>query len=156
MLKSLISAAVVVTLTGAAALPAAASSASTAAARGRVFIHRIFYNSPGPDTGSNSSLNAEWVDLHNSSGHPITLTRWTLRDKAGHVYTFGTYRLRAHMDVRIHTGHGSDTRTNRFWNHDGYIWNNNGDTAILKSASGAVKSRCSYSDPSELRASVIC
>jgi Lamin Tail Domain len=140
-----------------AVAPAAASPGHQGAARGRVFIHEIFYNSPGSDNGSNSSLNAEWVDLRNSSGHPITLTHWTLRDKAGHVYKFmGTFRLRAHKDVMIHTGRGSDTRTNRFWGRRAYVWNNDGDTAVLKSPSGSLKSRCTYSDPSERHASVIC
>jgi hypothetical protein len=140
-----------------AVVPAAASPGHHGAARGRVFIHEIFYNSPGSDDRSNSSLNAEWVDLRNSSGHPITITHWTLRDKAGHVYKFmGTFRLRAHKDVRIHTGRGSDTRTNRFWGRGAYVWNNDGDTATLKSASGSVKSRCAYTDHSEQHASVIC
>jgi hypothetical protein len=156
MLRNLLTAAMIIGLSSIAAVPAAALPAHHGAARGRVFIHRIFYNSPGSDHGSNSSLNAEWVDLRNSSGHPITLTRWTLRDKAGHVYKFKGFRLRAHQDVRIHTGRGSDTRANRYWNHGWYIWNNDGDTAVLKSASGSVKSRCSYSDPNEQHASVIC
>ena len=33
-----------------------------------VVIHEIFYNSPGSDRGSNTSLNAEWVQLHNRTG----------------------------------------------------------------------------------------
>jgi len=156
VLKSLISAAVILTLAGTTAVSAAAAPAHQGASRGRVFIHEIFYNSPGPDRGSNASLNAEWVDLHNSSGHPIVLTHWTLRDKAGHVYKFGPYRLRAHRDVKIHTGHGRNTATDRYWNHGAYVWNNDGDTAVLKSAGGTVKSRCSYSDPSESSASTIC
>jgi hypothetical protein len=136
--------------------PALASTGLPATARSPVFIHEIYYNSPGPDRGSNSSLNAEWADLHNRSGHAVTLTRWTLRDAAGHVYIFGTYRLAAHQDVRIHTGRGRDTRANRYWRHSWYIWNNNGDKAILKNAGGAVRSRCSYSDPSETSAFKIC
>ena len=157
MLRNLLTAAIVIGLCGLAAAPAAASPTHHGAARGRVFIQRIFYNSPGSDDRSNSSLNAEWVDLHNSSGHPITLTHWTLRDKDGHVYKFKTrYRLRAHKDVRIHTGHGRNTSTNRFWGSGNYVWNNDGDTAVLKSASGSVKSRCTYSDPSEQRSSVTC
>ena len=162
MLRNLLTAAMIIGLCSIAAAPAAASPshvspAQQGAARGRVFIHEIFYNSPGPDRGSNSSLNAEWVDLRNSSGHRITLTHWTLRDKAGHVYKFKTtFRLRAHKDVKIHTGRGSNTRTDRYWNHGWYIWNNDGDTAVLKSASGSVKSRCTYSDPSERHAAVIC
>src|SRR6266566_3756164 len=157
MVRNLLTAAMIIGLCSIAVAPAVAAPAHHGAARGRVFIHEIFYNSPGADHGSNSSLNAEWVDLHNSSGHPIALTHWTLRDKAGHVYKFrGTFRLRAHKDVKIHTGSGRDTRTDRYWNHGWYIWNNDGDTAVLKSASGSVKSRCSYSDPRERHASVIC
>jgi hypothetical protein len=56
----------------------------------RMHIYKIQYNSPGPDNGSNSSLNAEWVQLHNRSGSRINLSGWTLRDNCGcgHVYTF--------------------------------------------------------------------
>jgi hypothetical protein len=136
--------------------PALASSSHPTITRSAVRIHKIFYNSPGSDRGSNSSLNAEWVDLHNRSGHAVTLTHWTLRDIAGHVYTFGTYRLKAHGDVKIHTGSGSNTRANRFWGNSWYIWNNNGDRATLKNARGGVRSRCSYSDPSETSAFKIC
>jgi Lamin Tail Domain len=130
--------------------PAAQASSSP------VVIREIYYNSPGPDRGSNTSLNAEWVKLLNRTGHRITLTHWTLRDRAGHVYRFGTYRLRAHGSVKIHTGRGTNTQANRYWGHRWYIWNNNGDRATLKNASGTVRSRCSYSDPSEVRAFKIC
>jgi Lamin Tail Domain len=121
-----------------------------------VVIRKIYYNSPGPDLGSNSSLNAEWVKLHNRTGHRVTLTHWTLRDRAGHVYRFGTYRIKAHGYVKIHTGRGHNTQTNRYWRRSAYVWNNNGDRATLKNANGTVKSRCSYSDPREIRAFKIC
>ncbi len=156
MVRKLLVAAMVIGFSGMAVIPAAAS-AHHGSARGRVFIYEIFYNSPGSDHGSNSSLNAEWVELRNSSGHPITLTHWTLRDKAGHVYKFkNTFKLKAHKTVKIHTGSGSDTSANRYWGSGWYIWNNDGDTATLKSASGSLKSRCAYSDHSEQHASVIC
>ena len=131
-------------------------STAAQAATSPVVIHEIFYNSPGPDRGSNASLNAEWVQLHNNSGHSVTLTHWTLRDRAGHVYTFGTYTLRAHGSVKIHTGKGSNIPSNRYWGHSWYIWNNDGDGATLRNATGTVLSRCSYSDPSEVRAFKIC
>jgi Lamin Tail Domain len=54
----------------------------------RIQINEIYYNSPGTDTGSNSSLNAEWVRLYNISSSKISLTNWTLRDAAGHVFRF--------------------------------------------------------------------
>jgi hypothetical protein len=133
-------------------LPPAAQAATSP-----VVIREIYYNSPGPDHGSNASLNAEWVQLHNRTSRTITLTHWTLRDKGSiHIYTFGTYRIKPGGYVKIHTGRGTNTQTNRYWGHGWYIWNNNGDTATLKNASGIVKSVCSYSDPSEVRAFKIC
>jgi hypothetical protein len=38
-----------------------------------VKITEIFYNSPGSDTGSNKSLNAEWVKIHNSGSHAVRM-----------------------------------------------------------------------------------
>ncbi len=140
------------TMLGVATMLAPAAQASTSP----VVIREIFYNSPGKDTGSNASLNAEWVQLHNRTGRTIILTHWTLRDRAGHIYTFGTYRIRAFGNVKIHTGRGTNTQTNRYWGHSWYIWNNNGDGATLKNASRIVQSRCSYSDPSEVHAFRIC
>jgi hypothetical protein len=158
MRKSLASAAAALAILATAALatPALAASARPAAVRSPVAIHEIFYNSPGSDRGSNASLDAEFVDLHNSSASPVTLTRWTLRDAANHVYTFGTYRLGPHADVRIHTGRGANTQVNLHWKKSWYIWNNNGDKATLENAGRTVMSACSYSDPREVHASKIC
>ena len=95
----------------------------------RMHIYKIQYNSPGPDNGSNSSLNAEWVQLHNRSGSRISLSGWTLRDNCGcgHVYTFHNYTIRAHGYVKIHTGRGTNTQTDRYWGRSWYVWNNTGD-----------------------------
>jgi len=149
------------TILGSAALATAAllSPALTTAAQAAVspvVIHEIYYNSPGADRGSNASLNAEWVQLYNRTGHRVTLTRWTLRDTARHVYTFGTYTLKAHGYVKIHTGRGRNGPANRYWGHSWYIWNNTGDTATLRTARGAAQSRCSYSDPRQRHAYKVC
>jgi Lamin Tail Domain len=123
----------------------------------RMQISEIYYNSPGPDTGSNSSLNAEWVELHNTSGDRISLTHWILHDGGQkHTFTFGTYTIGPHGYVKIHTGKGSRTQTNRYWNLSWYVWNNTGDTATLKDTHGNVIDRCSYSDPSESNSHVNC
>jgi hypothetical protein len=148
--------AVTVALVGLAPAITAAAAPAAPAAKGPVVISGIYYNSPGSDTGSNASLNHEWVRLHNTTGHSITLTGWVLRDSAHHVFTFGVYRLRAHASVRIHTGHGKRTQASRYWNHSWYVWNNTGDTATLKTASGTVRARCTYSDSGEQRAFTSC
>ena len=126
------------------ALGLAVTSGSPAQAANRMQIHEIYYNSPGSDTGSNSSLNHEWVQLHNTSGSRITLTGWTLRDKQGHVYTFGTYTINAHGYVKIHTGKGANTQTDRYWGHSWYVWNNTGDQATVENRPGTAIDRCSY------------
>jgi len=132
-------------------------SGSPAQAASRMQISEIYYNSPGPDTASNSSLNAEWVLLHNTSGDRISMTHWTLHDGGQkHTFTFGTFTIGPHGYVKIHTGKGSRTQTNRYWNLSWYVWNNTGDTATLKDTHGNVIDRCSYNDPREIHSSVIC
>ena len=74
---------------------AAQAAPQAAAAKARIAISEIWYNSPGKDTGANASLNHEWVELHNNTAKAISLAKWTLRDKAGHVYTFGMFTLKA-------------------------------------------------------------
>lgn len=126
----------------------ALAGGSPAQAASRIQIHEIYYNPPGPDYGSNSSLNAEWVQLHNTSGSRIALTGWTLRDAQGHVYKFGTYTIGAYGSVKIHTGKGSNTQANRYWGRSWYVWNNTGDTATVDNRSGSLVDRCSYSGSS--------
>ena len=110
-----------------------------------ISITKIYFDSPGSDTGSNSSLNAEWIRLKNTGSTGKYLTGWTIRDPAGHVYRFGTYKLGAGNSVTVHTGSGSNSAGHRYWGSDGYIWNNGGDKARLKNAGGTVIDTCSYS-----------
>ena len=121
-------------------------SVPAGAAQSGVRIVAIYFDSPGSDTGSNTSLNAEWVKIHNFTDRRRTLTGWRLRDSANHVYTFPTFRLAAGASVRVHTGHGSRTQHNLYWGQSWYIWNNDGDTAVLKRANGTRADRCAYSE----------
>ena len=127
------------------ALAVAPATAPTAEAAGCVQIHRISYDSPGSDTGANSSLNAEWVQLRNGCTTAKSLTGWTLRDASSHVYKFGSYTLKAGGYVKVHTGRGSNTSADRYWGQGWYIWNNTGDTATLKSSTGTLLDTCRFS-----------
>jgi hypothetical protein len=149
-LRAALTVVVALTLTGAVAhLGAERVAAATC-----ITITRIYYNSPGTDTGSNASLNDEWVRLYNRCATGKALRNWKLKDAAGHTYTFGTYTLRAGRGVRIHTGKGTNTRTDRYWGQGWYIWNNDKDTARLLNGSGTLKDRCSYNNPNA--SSVYC
>lgn len=109
------------------------------------FSH-VQYDSPGTDSGSNSSLNAEWVKVTNYSSHARTLTGWTIRDTSSHVYRFPTYTLRPGTSVRLHTGRGTNSRTDLYWHQSNYVWNNTGDKAILKTRAGSIVDTCSWRD----------
>jgi hypothetical protein len=127
---------------GGAVTPA---SAPPAAAAPCVVIYRVYFDSPGSDTGSNTSLNAEWIKLRNRCSTNKSLSGWRIKDKAGHTYTFGTYTLKAGSYLKVHTGRGTNTAGNRYWNKAWYIWNNTGDTAYLRNSSGTLIDSCTFS-----------
>lgn len=128
-------------LLAAVILPAAPASAATPA----VMITRIWYDSPGTDTRSNASLNAEYIQLKNTTRSRINLNRWTVRDKANHVYTVsGTFYLNAGATVTLRTGRGTNTSTVRYWGSGNYIWNNDTDLATVRNSAGTRVDYCSY------------
>jgi len=108
-------------------------------------LGKIQYDSPGTDTRSNISLNAEYVTIKNVGSTSRSLTGFTVRDAQNHVYTFGSFTLRAGKVVRLHTGRGTNTATDRYWGRSAYIWNNTGDKATLKNRAGSTVDTCGWS-----------
>jgi hypothetical protein len=91
------------------------------------------------------SLNGEWVLVTNHSGATVDLRGWTIRDAAGHVYTFSsTFRLRRGGAAYVHTGKGTNSVAHRYWGRTGYIWNDGGDTAVLRNSQGATVDACKW------------
>ncbi|OKI08315.1 hypothetical protein A6A06_34190 [Streptomyces sp. CB02923] len=121
-------------------------TAAPASAAGSVHLSKIYYNSPGSDNRSNASLNAEWVQIKNSTSRAVSLKGWKLTDTSRHTYTFGTYSLGAGKTVTVHTGRGRDTAAHRYQNRRAYVWNNTKDTATLKKPSGARVDSCGYNN----------
>ena len=94
----LIAAASILTATPAQAAPAT------------VYIYKVYFDSPGSDTGSNTSLNAEYVVIRNGDNVSHSVSGWTVRDAAGHRYTFPDgFRLGAGKQAIIHTGRAPAT-----------------------------------------------
>jgi hypothetical protein len=123
---------------GLVAFAAPAEAAST------IQIYRVYYNSPGTDTRSNSSLNAEYVVLKNTSRTSRSLKGWTLRDRSNHVYAVPTFTLGGGKYVTIHTGSGTNTGSHLYWRSKAYVWNNTGDTAYLRTSTGSAADSCSW------------
>src|SRR4051794_579300 len=122
------------------------SLATPAQAALGIVLSKIYYDSPGSDTGSNSSLNAEYITLKNTRTTNQVITGWTIRDPAGHVYTFPTTTIKAGSTVTLRSGRGTNGITTRYWQQDWYVWNNTGDTAYVRTSSGAAIDTCTYKD----------
>lgn len=118
--------------------------AAPASAAGGVIIYRAYYNSPGTDNRSAASLNAEYIQLRNTSTVAKVVTGWTLRDKQNHIYKFPTTRINPGQYLTVRTGKGTNNATNRYWGSGNYIWNNTGDTAYLRTQTGALIDSCSW------------
>ncbi|MGW2841799.1 lamin tail domain-containing protein [Streptomyces sp. NPDC001493] len=136
--RTLAATTIVVAAAGLLVLPTSAQAAGT------VHISKVYYDSPGSDIRTNSSLNGEWVQITNSTSAAVSLKGWTLTDASNHKYTFGTFTLAKGKTVTVRTGKGTNTATNRYQGRAAYVWNNDKDTATLKRANGAKASSCSY------------
>jgi hypothetical protein len=144
-----------VVLAGAALLTAATLTSTLlstpAEAAGGMTIHHVWFDSPGSDTGSNTSLNGEWVQLKNTSRAAVSVKGWVLKDAANHRYVFPDVRIGAGKTVKVHTGKGRNTASDRYQNRRAYVWNNTSDTATLTRANGVKVDSCSWTkrDPSD-------
>jgi hypothetical protein len=108
-------------------------------------IASIQYDSPGRDDRSNASLNGEWISIVNNGRRAVNLRGYTIEDRANNVYRFGNVWIAGDGGrVRVHTGIGRDRGNQLFWDSRGYIWNNNGDTAVLSGPRGRTVDVCSY------------
>lgn len=110
----------------------------------------IQYDPPGDDLPATpAKLNAEYVTIYNPTAIARTMTGFRVHDLGpDHTYKFATFQLGPHKSVRLHTGPGRNTATNRYWNLDNYVWNNTGDTAFLVSNIGTAVDSCHWGDGS--------
>lgn len=146
--RKIITAAAVTTFATGGVVFAASADAATAV----VQFTKIQYDSPGSDDRSNTSLVNEYVRITNKSNQRINLKQWTLVDASNHKYTFPDHSFGPGGTVYVHTGKGTNGRqpngtadSARLYQQRGaYIWNNTGDTATLRSASGRLYDTCKW------------
>ncbi|GIE86131.1 lamin tail domain-containing protein [Actinoplanes regularis] len=137
--------AVAATATAVTAAGITYASAATTAAVPNVRFTKVYYNSPGADTRTNASLNAEYVQVTNKSSKAVSVTGWTIKDVAGHTFKLSG-SLAAGKTVTIHTGKGKNGTPagHSYWQSGNYIWNNTGDTATLRNKTGATVHTCKW------------
>ncbi len=93
-------------------------------------VAHVEYSVDGPD------VEGEYVLIENREPRDVDLGNWTLRDKAGHVYTFPRITLPHNGSCRVWTRQGTDSSRNLFWGMKHAVWNNTGDQAELRDREG--------------------
>lgn len=109
------------------------------------------------DQGDDGDLNEEWILIVNRGSSDVNISDWSLSDREGHHYSFPGglplpaglllptgFILRAGTAVKVHTGSGSDTFTDLYWNLTEPVWDDDGDVATLRDGGGAIVDRVSY------------
>ncbi len=123
---------------------AALAQGETNSSEREISICNASFIAPSPER---ENLNAEWVEISNQGTSDENMSGWKLKDQQNHTYMFPDFILKAGSFARIHTGTGSDSSDDLYWNRSTPIWNNDGDTATLMDAAGNVVS--SYPEKSE-------
>ena len=118
---------------------------SSADAASAIRFVKAYVNSPGSDTGSNASLNAEYVAIKNFGSVTYTIAGMKVRDNTGYTYTFkaGT-KIAPGATIVIHTGQGTETYSHKYYGYTWYVWNNAGDKARLLKSSGVLLDDCAW------------
>ena len=101
-------------------------------------ITYVEYDPPGDD------VQGEFVRIENSGRAVADMTGWTLRDEAGHQFTFPAYGLKAGKYVRVWTKTGANTATDLYWGRGQAVWNNTGDCAYLQDSTGKMVDTCRF------------
>ncbi|MFC7095796.1 lamin tail domain-containing protein [Halobaculum marinum] len=112
------------------------TESSTAAPSGSssLALVEIHADAAGND---HDNLNDEYLVFENTGDDPLDLSGWTVSDEADHTYTVpaGT-TLAAGARVTLYTGSGTDTDSTLYWGSGAAVWNNGGDTVIVRDAQG--------------------
>jgi micrococcal nuclease len=123
-----------------AALPPP-DTAATGQGHVRVAAHCCQFDAPGND---HDNLGEEYVCLENAGTAAVDLSGWCVKDEKDHTYCFPAFTLEPGALVRVHTGAGADSASDLYWNHDGAVWNNGGDTVYVYNAGGALVCEFGY------------
>lgn len=120
----------------------ATDGGTTTAAPAAVSVADINADAAGDDR---ENLNDEYVVFENTGDESLDLSGWTVEDEAGQTYTVpdGT-TLDPGARVTLHTGSGTDTETDLYWGSGSPIWNNDGDTVIVRTPDGTIIVEKSY------------
>jgi competence protein ComEC len=97
-------------------------------------LDRINADAEGDDR---TNLNDEYVVLRNTGDTTLDLSGWQLSDAAGATYTIPAgVTLEPGATLTIHTGSGTNTENDLYWDAGSPVWNNDGDTVNITNSDG--------------------
>jgi len=108
--------------------------------KGPLKITSLEANPAGDDR---SDPNGEYIRIANVIDEMVEIRGFVLTDRYGHRYTFPALSLKPGYSVLLLSGRGIDLTDPRkqivlYWQSEGPIWNNDGDTATLRAPDGAL------------------
>jgi hypothetical protein len=115
--------------------------ASPALAAGPVKITKIHYGQNG------TNLNTEYIVFKNTTSSAVQLKGWKVisaPSSDNQKYTFPRTKVGAGHTLTLYTGKGTNGPGKRYWGATSPVWNNDGDKAVLKNASGTAVDTCQY------------
>src|SRR5205085_2587161 len=110
-------------------------------AGGTIKITKIRYAQVG------TNLDTEYIVFKNVSGSTIQMRHWKIISKPSsdqQFYVFPRTSVASGATVTLYTGSGTNSRGKRYWNATSPRWDNSGDKAVLKNASGVTVDTCQY------------
>ncbi|MDP6349874.1 MAG: lamin tail domain-containing protein [Chloroflexota bacterium] len=126
----------------AAEAAARAAATRTPVPTERIMVTNLHANAAGRDQ---ENLNDEYVTIVNL-GPYLEIGGWSLSNEADHRYTFADFTWATGVELRLHTGSGTDGDGAFYWGASSPIWNNTGDTLRLEDATGTQVLVYSYTD----------
>lgn len=141
------------TVSGVAALPSTADAAAST-----LQLRTLVFDPSGSDrAGDQRQINRETVVVTNTARTAAKVAGYKIQDTRRHTFVFPSgFVLPARGSVTIHSGKGTNTRTNLYWKQGSYVWNNTGDTAYLRTPANTTLDTCRYTAQSAPRGSVSC
>ncbi|APE95411.1 lamin tail domain-containing protein [Halodesulfurarchaeum formicicum] len=109
---------------------------------GELAVATIHADAEGDDR---ENLNDEYVVFSNTGDSSLDLSGWTVTDEVGTTYTVPEgVTLDPGTDLTLRTGSGDDTESELYWGSESAIWNNGGDTVIVRDDNGSIITEESY------------
>jgi outer membrane lipoprotein SlyB len=99
-------------------------------------------DSQGRHLGPFINLNEEYVELKNEKTHQENISGWKILDLKNHEFIFPADTVvQPRATIILHSGQGTNTASDLYWNRKAPVWNNPGDTAFLYDLNGNLVSQ---------------